>query len=225
MKKAVIFLSIISLALVAALFLRSQRADNQLESAQKEIVGISNQLSEAQIKLNHQERMNTSFKSQLEEREARVATLTNDLNQVRSSLTAARDQNAVVQQNLADLVARADALVAERDALSNQMNELELSAQEQERLLREAQVRVLTAETNSSALSQQLASEQAQKHHLEDVLKTPAALENQLQTLRTWDSAAKSPRTNGTPDYRLPLQLQADGSVTLAAPPEKNSAN
>lgn len=226
MKKSVVLLGALSAALVVALVLRSQRSTNQIQSAQSEVAGISNQLSEAQLKLNHQERLNSSFKGQLEERDARLAQLSNTVAQIRADLARSRAESDAARQATQDSTEKANALAAERDALSNQVSELKLASQGQERSLREASGRVLAVESDLAAMSSKLASEQMQKQRLETMLKNPAALENQLETIRDWDYAAKSSRSNSSPNYRLPLQLQADGSVVLATPPpQKTSAN
>src|SRR6185295_16841160 len=90
MKKLVLLLIAISIGLVGALIVRSQRSNAQVEIAQKETTTISNQLSEVQIKLNHNERLNATFKSQLAERDAGVAGLSNNVADLRAKLAVSR---------------------------------------------------------------------------------------------------------------------------------------
>ena len=99
MKKAVIALAILCIAFIGVMWRNHQAATGQLEGAAKEIGSLSNQLSTAEMKLNHQERMNTSLNSQLTNNAEALAKSASSLagaqkniNQSQVEIRTARDQ-------------------------------------------------------------------------------------------------------------------------------------
>lgn len=224
MNKAVILLSTVSLALLATLVLRSQRAGAQLESAQREMSSVSNQLSEAQIKVNHQERMNAALQTRLGEREAGLAGLSNSVAQLRATLGQVRAELELARAEIPPAIARGEGFAAERDGFSNRVSEIAALLHEQAKQLREARERTVAVQSELAALSHRLAGEQAERTRLENLLTDPAALQARLAEARRAPAATEKAMSSRKPDYHLPLQLEADGSVVLA-PVAKTSGN
>lgn len=222
MKKVVILLSAICVALLVTLMTRSQRAAALLESAGKETLAVSNQLSEATIKLDHQERMNAVLKSQFAERDTALANLSNRAAQVRTTLVTTRTELEAARAEIPPAIARGNAFAAERDGFSNRVNEVEAVLRDQERQVREAREHTVAVQSELAAMSQRLASAELKQQEMVTRFADPAVLRQQLASLQRLEAAAQRPRTNGPPDYRYAARLAPDGSVSLEPPPRKS---
>ncbi len=215
MKKIVLLLVVVCAALLAALVLRAMRADALLESAQKETLTVSNQLSEAHMKVNHQERRNAALQSQLAERETSLAGWSNTVAQLRTALNANRTELDAARAEIPPAMARGQAFAAERDVFSNRVNEMEAAWREQTLQLQAARASAVAIQTEHAALSHAFAKEQADRVRLENLLKDRAALEVRLADARRLSSPTEKPKPGGKPDYHQALQLQPDGTVLL----------
>jgi chromosome segregation ATPase len=213
--KAILLLSALCVALLAMLFLRSHRAGAQLAAAQSAGLAWSNQWSEAQLKLNHQERVNGVLHTQVAERDTRLAAASNALAQAETNLTSARVDLQAARAALPPALARGAALAAERDGFSNRVRELEAALGDHERALGESRARAARLATELAALSHRLAEAQGERARLEQLLTDPQALQACLARARQ-PAATNATRTRtGGLDFRQPLTLRADGSVAL----------
>src|SRR5678816_1886853 len=100
MKKAVIFLSILSVVLVAVIWRNQRAVSKRFEQAAKEIGTISNQLATSEMKLNHQERMNGSLGSQLTNNAEALAKSASNLASARTSLAESQTEIRVAREQL-----------------------------------------------------------------------------------------------------------------------------
>lgn len=223
MNKAAILLGVVSVGLVVAMVMRSQRAGAQLEAAHANTASVSNQLSEAQVKLNHNEQLNTALKSQLSERDAGLGGLSNNVSQLRTSLTAARTETDAARAEIGPVNDRATAFAVERDGFSNRVSELETTLRTLEERAQSADERTAKVHRDLTAVSQQLAATQLEQRRLEKMLGDSEALQARLEEIRKAETVAKTPAPDGKPDYRFAARLAPDGTVSLEPPPYKKS--
>jgi chromosome segregation ATPase len=220
MKKAVIALAILCIAFIGVMWRNHQAATGQLEGAAKEIGSLSNQLSTAEMKLNHQERMNTSLNSQLTNNAEALAKSASSLagaqkniNQSQVEIRTARDQAQSAQSDL-------EAAKAAAAALSTQIEALNAELRAKETDVVKARAHTADAENNRQQLSQQLAQAQTEIDRLNNQLRNPALLRAQLEALEKRLAAAKNPPHDASEmDMLLNLELQPDGTVRIPPPP------
>ena len=153
MKKIVLLLVVACAALLATHVWRAKRADALLETAQKETLTVSNQLSETQMKVNHQERMNAALRSQLAERESNLADWSNTVAQLRATLATTRAALDTARAEIPPAIARSDTFAAERNGFSNRVQEVEATLRQQETQLREAREQTVAEQSELAAVS------------------------------------------------------------------------
>jgi chromosome segregation ATPase len=220
MKKAVIALAVLCIALIGVMWRNHQAATGQLEGAAKEISSLSNRLSTAEMKLNHQERMNGSLNNQLTNNAEALAKSASSLaaaqksiNQSHAEIRAAQGQAQSAQSDLEAAKAAAASLSTQIDALN-----AELRAKETDVV--KARANTADAENNRQQLSHQLAQAQSEIDRLNNQLRNPALLRAQLDALEKRFAAAKHPPHDVSElDMLLNLELQADGTVRIPPPP------
>lgn len=214
MKKIVLLLVVACAALLPTHVWRAKRADALLETAQKETLTVSNQLSETQMKVNHQERMNAALRSQLAERESNLADWSNTVAQLRATLATTRAALDTARAEIPPAIARSDTFAAERNGFSNRVQEVEATLRQQETQLREAREQTVAEQSELAAVSHRLADERASRMRLESLLADPTALRAHLADARQ-RAAAENARPSGRPDFHQRVQLLADGTVVL----------
>lgn len=223
MKQAVLLLSALCVALLAMLVVRSQRAGAQLAAAQTAGLSWSNQWSETQLKVNHQERMKGVLQDQVAERDARLTAVSNAMVLAQASLATARAELQAARAPLPAVLARNETVAAERDAFSNRVREVEAVSEAGDRALREARALAAAAEAERAALSQRLAAAQRERARLEQQLNDPQSLQAHLVQARIRLDTNSTGAVARRMDYRQPLTLQADGSVVLQPLPSPSS--
>lgn len=215
MNKGVVILAVVFVGLLGLLWVSSERAANVLANSQQETLTCSNQLSEARLKLDHQERLTAALKAQLEECGVSFLQSSNQLLQLRGEIAAARTAQATTQAAVGNALAQSEAIAAARNDFSNRVMELELQLRETKALVQAAHERAFAAQTNQGALSQEVFAARAETEQWKRQWNDLAALQRQLKELSTPLTTSATNRT-ATVDSRGRLLLQPDGSVVLA---------
>jgi len=220
MKKAVVLLAILSAALSAALWMNRQNAEGQIHRAEAEISTLSNRLADAEMKLNHQERMNLSLGSNLTNRTDELAKSASGLAKVRTSLAQAQAETRAVQAELQRARAQSQAVQTQVLALTNHIDELTAEGSRKDRETALTQAQLAGAEARQQALSYQLGELQRENDRMARQLRDPELLRAQIEALKKqYAAAAESKRAaSGRPDYRQDLELLPDGNVQFVSP-------
>jgi chromosome segregation ATPase len=219
MKTVVFFLAIVCVGLTAMMIVRSRNAGSQLGAAQTEIHSLSNRLAEAEMKLNHQERLNAALGGNLTNRTDELTKRDAELGRVRSDFAQARKETAAARDDSAATLAKVQEAKAEIEALTKQISDLSADGRAKDRLAEEARTQADTARSERAELSQQLADLQHALNQFNYQLNNSDFLREQLAVLQKRKTGATN--QNAHADLRQPLELLPDGSVRLV-PPKTN---
>lgn len=218
MNKPAIVLGAAAVGLGVALVTSRQRAAADLDASLQATTTVSNQLSEVQLKLDHQERMNGVLKTHVQERDAVLTVWSNKLARVRTELAEASAAKSAAEAEIASGIERAQTLSLERDNYSNRIQELNAALADQERHLTGANQRAFEVETNLAELTHKIGDLELANGRLESQLADVRFLKGKLRSLETQAVLAKASESRSNLDYRLPVQLKPDGSVVLVRP-------
>jgi chromosome segregation ATPase len=217
MNKPAVALSIVAVGLVVALILSQRKAGQELTAAQTQIDSFSNRLAEAEMKVNHQEQMNAALGSAVTHRAEELTRAAGELAKARSQITQAQAETRNAQGETRAALAQLTTAQSGIDALSNQISELTRAMTEQEGRVRDARELQAAAEVRQQTLQQQLNVTSLEKDKYYRLLQDKEVLRGQIKQLGNLPPPGSS--TNqvkySKPDYRLPLELQPDGSVRL----------
>ena len=221
MKKAVVFLSTLSVALAAALWMNRRDAGNQIHRAETEISSLSNQLAEAEMKLNHQERMSLSLGSNLTNRTEELAKAASELAKVRTHLAQSQAETRAVQAELQHALSQAQAGQSQVSDLANRIEALTAEGRHKDAEVALARAQLAGVEDRLQALALQLGELQQQNDRMARQLRDPELLRAQIAALKKQQAAAAESQrmAGGHADYRLDLELLPDGNVEFVSPP------
>jgi chromosome segregation ATPase len=222
MKSLVFFLALLCVGLIGIMVVRSRHAGGQLRAAQTENLSLSNRLADAEMKLNHQERMNSALGGNLTNRTEELNKREADLARMRSNLAQAHNETAMARDESTATLAKVQEAKAEIEVLTKQIAELSAENQTRERLVEEARTQLETARVERAALSLQLADLQQTVNRLNYQLNNSDFLREQLEALPKANSSGTN--QNARADLWQPLELLPDGSVRLV-PLVTNSAS
>jgi chromosome segregation ATPase len=223
MKRLVLLLSVACVALAGMTVLRTRRTGDQIRAAHSEILFLSNRLAEAEMKLNHQERMNASLGSSLTNRINELNSCASRLARVQEALARSRVETGTAREELETATSKVLEANTEAASAASQLEELKAEDRVKEVQVQEAQERMRSMEIERVALSQRLAQCQEAMALSNRQLNNPDFLRAQLVALRRQPSGSAMEKGQGEPDFRLPLELLSDGSVRLAAPATNSS--
>jgi len=219
MKQLLVLLCVLSAALAAALWRNHAKAASQMLRAETGLGSLSNRLVEAEMKLNHQERINQVLGGNLTNCMVGVTKTASELAAARDQLLQAKGETRARQEELQSALAQAQLAKSEISALSNQCRELSAELRHKDTDIKQAQALLAEVGAARVALAHQVGELQQQNDRLQARLHDPDLLRGQIRALELQQAAASDERqANGRPDYRLPLELLPDGSVRLVFP-------
>ena len=218
MKKAIVFLTILSSAMALALIWTVYWDRTVAKLLGSELSNFSNRVVELEIKLNHQERLAGVWKSHcvdctnsLNQRVAELAQLYGVLNQVKA------DQQAT-QERLATTITerqQCEGRVRELQAHINDLESLREQAEQNARSLKK-QLESLSCRHNEAVLS--FLQAQTEVEQLRASLTNASLLRARLKSLTSTKPLAqpKPLATSLLPKPPPPLELLPDGTVRVS---------
>jgi chromosome segregation ATPase len=220
MKKAVVLLAILSVALAAALCMSRQNAGNQIQRTAADLASFSNRLADAEMKLNHQERMNLSLGSNVSNRTDELARSASDLAKLRNSLAQSQAETRAIQAQLQSTLSQVQVVQSQVSDLSNRIQELTAESRRKDGETALAQAQLAGEEAKRQAMAHQLSELQQDNDKMARQLRDPELLRAQIVALKKQQAAvAESKRTaSSRPDYRLDLELLPNGNVQFVSP-------
>jgi chromosome segregation ATPase len=220
MKKVVILLGVLCIALVALLWGKQRSAGAQLRRAADEVSTLTNQLATTEIKLNHQERLNASLGGQLTNNAAALAKSAEQMAAVRATLAQTKAESRHLREQLQAAQTGRGATEARAIDLMNELEKLRAALRDKDSQLAAAQERTTKAEVARQASAQELVQARLENDALIRKWRNPALLRSQLDAMEKRVATAKrAPSDAPSLDMRLNVELQPDGSVRLQPPP------
>jgi chromosome segregation ATPase len=224
MKSAVIILGIICVLLSYAIYKKSDSANKQIEAMATNQVSLTNQIKEVTTKLMMSEGTGHTAKSNLQ---FLVDKRTSDLNIVSNRLVQthllyqdAQKSAHATDEQLQARVARIAVLEAEIESLRRAAAAVanDPSAREAESLRKQ----LAAVSRERDALKTQFGTLQVQHADLESRLLDVEFLNRQLKDAEEAAEIRRrmaSSRAGASPDKRMKLELQPDGTVKYVTPP------
>jgi chromosome segregation ATPase len=217
MNKPAVVLAVVAVGLVGALVMSQRKAGQELTAAQTQIHSLSNRLAEAEMKVYHQEQMNAALGNTVTNRVEELTRAAGELAKARSQIARSQAETRAAQAETRAALAKLTTAQGGMDALSNQIQELTRAMSDQEGRIREARELQAAAEARQQEFQQQLNLVTQEKDKYYRLLQDKEVLRGQIKQLGNLPPPGSSTNQvkSSRPNYRLPLELQPDGSVRL----------
>lgn len=222
MKAAAIILGALCVILGFALYQRGASSSAEIQRLETNQVTLSNSVTELRTRLALSDGTASQVKSnlqfQLEKRTADLNVLSNRLVQTHLILQTVQKEMRAKETDLQGRIARVAVLEAELPALRQAAAQAGDSDGRELALVNE---RVEQIEKERDELKAQLGALQVAKAELDGKLLDAGFLERQLKLAEEAASIRRrmaSARTGASPDPRMKLELQEDGTVRYVAP-------
>lgn len=228
MKPVILVLSLALLGLTVALVVVHQQKQALLEAARFDTLRVSNQWDEARGKLAESEKLASILQTNLDTRNAALATISNQLGQAQAEvarthaeIARTRAELQTAQIRAQEQQARIAALEGERDDLSMQMDELNASIGSLEGQITATKAKLASSEGDRAFLLKELQRLQDEKAMVLARFNNLAALRAQIVKLK--EEAAIQQRLDWMRSgiYARQYRKGAEALVarTTAAPP------
>lgn len=223
MKTPIILLSAICLALVAALFMRNRSTGVELQASATNQMSLSNEVAQFRVRLVDAQvkamQMQTNLQGMLDRRTTEFLGASNLVVQLRTTLAGTREELTKARSEVGAKAATITALETQREDLSRRVEvipglEKQLADAKQNLGYVLADREALVKERQRLQL--ETADLQRKIGDLDFLRLQTVRLEDEVQARKRLANA----RPGGSPDLKLPLVLQEDGSVRLATPSE-----
>ena len=228
MKGPVIFLSIVCVALAAALFLRHNKAQKALDLSFKQSESQSNEVTQLITRLAEAKgtatQTQTNLQGQLDKRTAELINASNVVAQIRAMLAASQVEAAKAQQELQARAERIDALEAQRDDLARRVEVLPRIEKE----LADSRKSLSFALGDRDTVVKESQRLQLENANLQRKLVDLQFLRLQTERVEADIELAKrmaNARPGSRPDYQRPIIMLPDGAVEFAPPVAVEPAN
>ena len=248
MKPLVVILSLVCAALAAQLIMRygkSGRDEKEFAAVTTQNVALSNEVAEARAKADEESRLAAFLQSNLTQRAAEVATVSNSLTQATASLAAAQDELKAAQEEAKKQGARVSELEGQKDEMQTKLDDLASSIHNLNAQITETKRKLAASEGDRESLTKELVRLQSDKSELLRQFNDLAALRAQVALLRdeaainqrlAWmsqgvyqasgrkgaEALVTKPAPQGTPaNPTLNVEVQENGGTNVA-PPNKS---
>jgi chromosome segregation ATPase len=221
MKPPVVFLSIVCVALAAALFLRHKKAQSTLDVAIKQSEKSSNEVAQLSTKLALAQgiatQMQTNLQGLLDKRTGEVINASNIVVQVRAMLASSQEETAKARRELQIQAERIGTLEAQRADLARRVGSLS----QLEKQLADLREDLRFALGDRDTLVKESQRLQLEKADLERKLIDLPFLRLQVERVEADIQIAKrlaSAKSGSRRDLRRPVVMLPDGAVDFAPP-------
>ena len=243
LKIVIVILAVACLGLLIGLLAVKKQGEEQHATDVSSIVDFSNQVADAQLKINDLKNANLTYSNDFELSQQQAAQLSNSL--AAAQVTIASSQATIVsaQQQITNLNSRIGDLEVQNRVLDQQASELTNTIAKLDSMIADTQSKLGLSESNSVYLQQELQKQMAQKaeieHKFNDIdelrqqvkkIKDDLFVARRLQLMKNDNSQKKGaqlliqrsvPVTNNpaaTPNYGLNVEVGSDGSVKVIPP-------
>ena len=242
-KVVIVILSVAVIGLAIALFAVKKSSEEQHVTDVSSIVDFSNQVVNANLKINDLNQVNLMLTNDLALSQQQSAQLSNSLAAAAATIAASEATIATARGQITNLNLRISDLETQNKVLDQRANELTNSIAQLNSLIEDTRSKLNASETNSAFLQQALQSQLAQKAEIEhkfndlDELRTQVKkikddlfMARRLQLMKNDNSQKKGAQllkertvtvTNtpaAVPNYGLNVEVGSDGSVKVIPP-------
>ena len=241
-KIIIVILAVACVALAIALFAVKKSGEDQHVSDMSSIMDFSNQVMNADLKINDLNQVNISYSNDLVLSQAQAEQLSNSLTAASKTIADSQTAIASAQDQITNLNTRIGDLEAQNKVLDQRASELTNTIAQLNSLIDDTRSKLNASETNSIFLQQALEKQMAQKAEVEHKFNDLNELRNQvkkikddlyvtrrLQLMKNDNSSKKGsqllmqrsePVTNApsVPNYGLNVEVGSDGSVKVIPP-------
>ena len=241
-KIIIVILAVACLGLVIGLLAVKKQGEEQHATDASSIVDFSNQVVNADLKINDLSQVNLTYSNDLVLSQQQAAQLSNNLAAADSAIADSKAAIASAQGEITNLNTHISDLEARNQQLDQRASELTNTIAQLNGLIEATRNQLSTSETNNVFLQQELQKQMAEKAELEhkfndlDVLrqqvkkiKTDLYVARRLQLMKNDNSQKKGgqlliqrvvPVTNSpaAPNYGLNVEIGSDGSVKVIPP-------
>ncbi len=243
LKIVIVVLAIACIGLLIGLLSVKKQGEEQHAADLSSIVDFSNQVVNADLKINDLNQVNLMLTNDLALSQQQAAQLSNSLSAAQATIAESRTTIANAQQEITNLNSRIGDLEVQNKVLDQQASELSNTIAKLNSLIADTQSKLGLSESNSVYLQQELQKQMAQKaeieHKFNDVdelrqqvrkIKDDLFVARRLQLMKNDNSQKKGaqlliqrsvPATNNpvtTPNYGLNVEVGSDGSVKVIPP-------
>jgi chromosome segregation ATPase len=241
-KIVIVILAVVCLGLIIGLLAIKKQGEEQHATDASSIVDFSNQVVNADLKINDLNQVNLTYSNDLAMSQQQAVQLSNNLAAADTTIADSKAAIASAQGQITNLNSQISDLEARNQQLDQRASELTNTIAQLNGVIAETRNRLSTTETNNAFLQQELQKQMAEKAELEhkfndlDVLrqqvkkiKTDLYVARRLQLMKNDNSQKKGgqmliertvPVTNApvAPNYGLNVEVGSDGSVRVIPP-------
>ena len=242
-KVVIVLLAVAVIGLAIALFAVKKSGEEQHMTDVSSIVDFSNQVVNANLKINDLNQVNLMLTNDLALSQQQSAQLSNSLVAAAATIAASEATIATARDQITNLNLRIGDLETQNKVLDQRASELTNSIAQLNSLIEDTRSKLDASETNSAFLQQALQSQLAQKAEIEhkfndlDELRTQVKkikdelfMARRLQLMKNDNSQKKGAQllmertvtvTNApaaAPNYGLNVEVGSDGSVHVIPP-------
>jgi len=241
-KIIIVILAVACVALAIALFAVKKSGEEQHQADISSIVDFSNQVVNAELKINDLNQVNITYSNDLVLSQAQAEQLSNSLNAASKTIADSKIAISTAQDQIATLNSRIGDLETQNKVLDQRANDLTNTIAQLNSLIEDTRSKLNASETNSLFLQQALEKQMAQKaeveHKFNDLnelrqqvrkVKDDLFVARRLQLMKNDNGSKKgaqlliqrtAPVTNAPApaNYGLNVEVGSDGSVKVIPP-------
>jgi chromosome segregation ATPase len=241
-KIVIVILALAVVGLAIALFAVKKQGEEQHATDVSSIVDFSNQVVNADLKINDLNQVNLMLTNDLAASQQQSLQLSNNLDVATAVIADGKAALANAQNQITNLDARISDLETQNQVLDQRANDLSNTIAQLNGQIEDTRAKLNTSETNNVFLQQELQKQMAEKaeieHKFNDLdelrqqvkkIKTDLFMARRLQFMKNDNSQKKGsqllmqrsvPVTKSpvAPNYGLNVEVGSDGSVKVIPP-------
>jgi predicted nuclease with TOPRIM domain len=222
-KIGIAILAAICAGLVIALIVSRNQGDEQQKKATDTILDMSNQLTAVNINLDDFRQVNLVLSNSLDTSRQEALALSNNLAAVSASLTETKATLQSAQDQITNLDTRIADLEAQNQALDQRAADLTNTITDLSNQISETQIKLVTSETNSAFLEDELKRQIAEKTEWQRKFNDLQTVRIQVKKLR--DDALTARRLEWMREGIDPSKITKGGEILMQrTPPSTNAA-
>ena len=241
-KIVIVILAVAVVGLAIALFAVKKQGEEQHIADVSSIVDFSNQVVNADLKINDLNQVNLMLTNDLAASQQQSVQLSNSLDTATAAIADGKAALANAQNQITNLDTRISDLETQNQVLDQRANELSNTIAQLNGQIEDTRIKLNTSETNNVFLQQELQKQMAEKaeieHKFNDLdelrqqvkkIKTDLFMARRLQFMENDNSQKKGsqllmqrsvpvPNAPIAPNYGLNVEVGSDGSVKVIPP-------
>jgi len=184
-KIVIVILAVVCAGLMVGLFAVKKQGEEQHVADASSIVDFSNQVVNANLKINDLNQANLTYSNEWALSLAQAEQLSNSLADATATIASSRAALAGAQEQITNLNTHISDLETENKVLDQRANELTNTISQLGGLIEDTRTKLTTSENNSLFLQQELQKQMAQKAEMEHKFNDLDELRQQVKKVKT----------------------------------------